>query len=98
MENSPQVVFERLFGDGSNAALRLSRKQQDKSILDAVTDKVTRLQTGLDAGDRADSVSISRTSARSNAASRRQRSSQPATPTSPKRPSASRKHSRITSS
>jgi ribosomal protein S30 len=52
MENSPQVVFERLFGDGSNAALRLSRKQQDKSILDAVTDKVSRLQGGLDAGDR----------------------------------------------
>jgi hypothetical protein len=52
MENSPQVVFERLFGDGSNAALRLSRKQQDKSILDAVTDKVSRLQSGLDAGDR----------------------------------------------
>jgi hypothetical protein len=53
MENSPQVVFERLFGDGSNAAQRLSRKQQDKSILDAVTDKVARLQGGLDAGDRA---------------------------------------------
>src|SRR4030095_390737 len=52
MENSTQVVFERLFADGSNAALRLSRKQQDKSILDAVTDKVSRLQSGLDAGDR----------------------------------------------
>jgi len=53
MENSPQVVFERLFGDGTNAAQRLSRKQQDRSILDAVTDKVARLQGGLDAGDRA---------------------------------------------
>ena len=53
MENSPQVVFERLFGDGTNAAQRLSRKQQDKSILDSVTDKVSRLQSGLDAGDRA---------------------------------------------
>ncbi len=53
MENSPQVVFERLFGDGTNAAQRLSRKQQDKSILDSVTDKVARLQGGLDAGDRA---------------------------------------------
>ena len=31
MENSPQVVFERLFGDGSNAALRLSRKKEDRS-------------------------------------------------------------------
>ncbi len=53
MENSPQVVFERLFGDGSNAALRLTRKQQDRSILDAVTDKVARLQGTLDGGDRA---------------------------------------------
>ena len=40
MENSPQVVFERLFGDGSNAALRLSRKKEDRSILDSVTEKV----------------------------------------------------------
>ena len=53
MENSPQVVFERLFGDGTTAAQRLARKQQDRSILDAVTDKVGRLQTGLDSGDRA---------------------------------------------
>jgi hypothetical protein len=52
MENSPQVVFERLFGDGASAALRLARKRQDRSILDAVTDKVARLQRGLDAGDR----------------------------------------------
>jgi hypothetical protein len=53
MENSPQVVFERLFGDGTNAAQRLTRKQQDKSILDSVTSKVARLQSGLDAADRA---------------------------------------------
>ena len=36
-----------------NAAQRLARKQQDRSILDAVTDKVARLQSGLDVGDRA---------------------------------------------
>jgi hypothetical protein len=53
MENSPQVIFERLFGDGPNAAQRLARKQQDRSILDAVTDKVARLQRGLDTRDRA---------------------------------------------
>ena len=47
MENSPQVVFERLFGDGSNAAQRLARKKQDRSILDSVTDKVARLQRDL---------------------------------------------------
>jgi len=52
MENSPQVVFERLFGDGSNAALRLSRKREDRSILDSVTEKVGRLQSKLDPSDR----------------------------------------------
>ena len=52
MENSPQVVFERLFGDGSNAALRLSRKKEDRSILDSVTEKVSRLQSKLDPSDR----------------------------------------------
>jgi Protein of unknown function (DUF1552) len=52
MENSPQVVFERLFGDGSNAALRLTRKQQDRSILDAVTAKIARLNGRVDASDR----------------------------------------------
>jgi len=52
MENSPQVVFERLFGDGSNSAQRLSRKTEDKSILDSVTDKVSRLQGKLDPSDR----------------------------------------------
>src|SRR5215470_13701413 len=52
MENSPQVIFERLFGDGSNAAQRVAHRQQDRSILDAVTEKVARLQAGLDAGDR----------------------------------------------
>jgi hypothetical protein len=52
MENSPQVVFERLFGDGSNSALRLSRKKEDRSILDSVTEKVSRLQSRLDPSDR----------------------------------------------
>lgn len=52
MENSPQVVFERLFGDGTNSAQRLARKKQDRSILDSVTDKVARLQGQLDPSDR----------------------------------------------
>jgi hypothetical protein len=52
MENSLQVVFERLFGDGSNAALRLSRKKEDRSILDSVTEKASRLQSKLDPSDR----------------------------------------------
>jgi hypothetical protein len=33
MENSPRVVFERLFGDGTSAAQRRSRKQQDRASL-----------------------------------------------------------------
>ena len=53
MENNPQVVFERLFGDGTTATQRLTRKQQDKSILDSITDQIGRLQGGLDSGDRA---------------------------------------------
>ena len=52
MENSPQVVFERLFGDGTNSALRLARKQEDRSILDSVVGKVGSLQATLDSGDR----------------------------------------------
>jgi hypothetical protein len=52
MENSPQVVFERLFGDGNNAAVRLARKKQDSSILDSVSDKVAHLQNKLDPADR----------------------------------------------
>ena len=52
MENSPRVIFERLFGDGASAAQRLSRKQQDRSILDSVREKAARLQGGLDASDR----------------------------------------------
>jgi len=53
MESNPQVVFERLFGDGTTAAQRVLRKQQDKSILDSVTDKIARLQGRLDTGDQA---------------------------------------------
>jgi hypothetical protein len=52
MEINPRVVFERLFGDGSNAADRLARKQEDRSILDSITGEVAHLQTGLGARDR----------------------------------------------
>jgi hypothetical protein len=53
MENNPQVVFERLFGDGSNTADRLARKQESRSLLDSVMDQVASLKTGLPASDRA---------------------------------------------
>ena len=52
MEINPRVVFERLFGDGSNSADRLQRKQEDRSILDSITGEVSHLETGLDTRDR----------------------------------------------
>jgi len=52
MENNPQVVFEKLFGDGSNNADRLARKQQSRSLLDSVMDQVATLQRDLPASDR----------------------------------------------
>ena len=53
MENSPQVVFERLFGDGSNDAQRKARRQQSISLLDSVLNEVAGLQKELPAADRA---------------------------------------------
>jgi hypothetical protein len=52
MENNPQVVFEKLFGDGSNDADRRARKQQSRSLLDSVMDQVASLQRDLPAADR----------------------------------------------
>jgi hypothetical protein len=52
MEINPRVVFERLFGDGSNAQERLARKQEDRSILDSITGEVSHLESGLGQGDR----------------------------------------------
>ena len=53
MEHSPQVVFERLFGDGSNDAQRKARRQQSISLLDSVMNQVAGLQKELPAADRA---------------------------------------------
>ena len=48
-ENNPRVVFERLFGssDSTDARVRASRLQQDRSILDSVTARVRQLQQKL---------------------------------------------------
>jgi hypothetical protein len=51
-EANPQVVFERLFGDGSSPQERLARKQAKASLLDAVTQEVARLNKTLPATDR----------------------------------------------
>jgi hypothetical protein len=51
-EANPQLVFERLFGDGSNAKERQARKQAEASVLDAVTREVARLNNSLPGTDR----------------------------------------------
>jgi hypothetical protein len=53
MENSPQVVFEKLFGDGGTVEQRLSRKREDQSILDSIVEQTIGLKNGLPAADRA---------------------------------------------
>jgi hypothetical protein len=53
MENSPQVVFEKLFGDGGTAQQRLKRKKQDRSILDSITEQVQSVRSNLPVTDRA---------------------------------------------
>jgi hypothetical protein len=52
VENSPQAVFEKLFGDGGTSAERLARKREDRSILDSIRDETLALQHGLPASDR----------------------------------------------
>jgi hypothetical protein len=52
METNPAVVFERLFGDGATGAARLARMRRDRSILDAVTASLNRLQRVVGPGDR----------------------------------------------
>ena len=55
MELNPQVVFERLFGDAQarTAEERAARREQDRSILDSVTQKLARFKQDLPKGDQA---------------------------------------------
>ncbi len=52
MQNNPQVVFERLFGDGSTDAERRARRGQSLSLIDSVMGEVNSLQKKLPANDR----------------------------------------------
>jgi hypothetical protein len=52
MEHNPQVIFEKLFGDGTNEAQRRARRQESRSLLDSVMDQVAALNKQLPAGDR----------------------------------------------
>ena len=51
-EGDPRVVFERLFGEETGNEERLARLRADKSILDAVTGQINKLQSKLGGSDR----------------------------------------------
>ena len=53
MELNPQVVFERMFGDGSTVEQRAARRKRDRSILDSLTGSLPRLRSDVSAPDRA---------------------------------------------
>jgi hypothetical protein len=55
MEINPRVVFERMFGDtgSTDPRARRLRLEQDKSVIDSVTQEVSRLQGTLGQADRA---------------------------------------------
>ncbi len=52
MEHNPQIVFERLFGDGSTDAQRQERRAQARSLLDSIREQVPGLEKDLPPGDR----------------------------------------------
>jgi len=52
MEINPQIVFERLFGDGSTAVERARRREEDRSILDLVTESLATMRNDLGPADR----------------------------------------------
>jgi Protein of unknown function (DUF1552) len=52
MELNPQVVFERMFGDGSTVEERATRRQRDRSILDSLRGSLSRLKQDVAPSDR----------------------------------------------
>src|SRR5215510_3692433 len=53
MELNPQVVFERLFGDGSDPEERAARRRQQGSVLDVVRESLGRIRRDVGSADRA---------------------------------------------
>jgi len=51
-ETIPRFVFDRLFGSGDTAEQRLARTQEDRSILDGVTQDIAKLRQRLGVHDR----------------------------------------------
>jgi uncharacterized protein DUF1552 len=51
MELNPQVVFERMFGEGGTAEERAARRDHARSILDALNGSLTRLRTNVSRAD-----------------------------------------------
>jgi hypothetical protein len=54
-EHNPRQVFERMFGDATSTdpATRLARIQQERSILDSVSQRIAKLGQQVGSGDRA---------------------------------------------
>jgi Protein of unknown function (DUF1552) len=52
MELNPQVVFERMFGDGSTVEERAGRRKRDRSILDSLSGSLSRLRRDSSPSDR----------------------------------------------
>jgi hypothetical protein len=52
MELNPQVVFERMFGDGSTAEQRALNRKRDQSILDSLNSSMKKLRGEISAPDR----------------------------------------------
>lgn len=52
MEINPQVVFERMFGDGGTAEVRAARREQQRSILDSISESLGRLKQKVGSYDR----------------------------------------------
>src|SRR6188768_3283668 len=53
METNPRAAFERIFGETGSLQERQQRIQQQRSILDSISEEATSLSRGLGARDRA---------------------------------------------
>ena len=53
MELNPQVVFERMFGNGSTPEERAARRERSRSILDSLAPKISSLRGDFSVPDRA---------------------------------------------